>query len=71
MAGQPLEPSRTYRLATNNYLLGGGDGYSVLKGARTIIDPSAAVLMASTVMGYVARLGTVTLEPDGRIRAVQ
>lgn len=71
VGGQPLDPARTYRLATNNYLLSGGDGYAVLKGAKAIIDPSAAVLMASTVMGYVARLGTVTIEPDGRIRAVE
>jgi 5'-nucleotidase len=37
--GQPLEPSRTYVLATNSYLAGGGDGYAMLKGATSRIPP--------------------------------
>ncbi|MDD3313453.1 5'-nucleotidase C-terminal domain-containing protein [Pseudodesulfovibrio sp.] len=30
-AWQPLEPDQTYRVATNAYLAGGGDGYAMLK----------------------------------------
>ena len=29
--GKPLDPNKTYIFATNSYLAGGGDGYSMLK----------------------------------------
>ncbi len=31
IAGEPLDPDRKYRVATNNFLAGGGDGYEILK----------------------------------------
>ena len=68
VGGAPLDPAGTYRLATSDYLLGGGDGYASLKGAKTIIDRSAGRLLASTVMNYITALGgEVTLTTDGRI----
>ena len=57
VGGAPLDPAGTYRLATNDYLLGGGDGYASLKGAKAIIDRSAGRLLASTVMNYITALG--------------
>ena len=33
IAGQPVDAGKAYRLATNNYTGGGGDGYEVLKNA--------------------------------------
>jgi 2',3'-cyclic-nucleotide 2'-phosphodiesterase (5'-nucleotidase family) len=33
IAGQAVETGKTYRLATNNFTAGGGDGYDVLKAA--------------------------------------
>lgn len=30
VGGEPVEPGRSYRLATNNFLAGGGDGYALL-----------------------------------------
>ena len=38
VGGQPLEPARIYRLATNEYVLGGGDGYAALARGKPIID---------------------------------
>ncbi len=68
VGGAPLDPAGTYRLATSDYLLGGGDGYASLKGAKAIIDRSAGRLLASTVMNYITALGgEVTLTTDGRI----
>jgi hypothetical protein len=46
----------------------GGDGYAPMTKGTSIIDPSAAILMASMVMGQVALAGTVHTEVDGRIR---
>ena len=57
VGGAALDPARTYRLATNDYLLGGGDGYASLRQARPIIDASAGTLMASTLINYITALG--------------
>ena len=72
VGGEPLDPARTYKLATNDYLLGGGDGYAMLADGEVLIDASAATLMATTVMDHVARLGgEIAPEVEGRIRRVE
>lgn len=69
VGGQPLDPNAAYRLATSDYLAGGGDGYALLKQARMLVDSSAAVLVATMVMEYVQAKGTVA--PAGeRIRTL-
>ncbi len=67
IAGQPLDPAKTYRIATNDYMYGGGDGYASLTKGKAIIDASGAALMASAVMDYIAKLGTVAPRIEGRI----
>lgn len=67
--GQPLDDAKTYTLATNDYLAGGGDGYTVFKSATRLIDPIDATLMASQVIDYVARTGTIAPKPEGRVVA--
>ena len=63
-----LDPAATYTVATNDYMLGGGDGYTSLGNGTVIIDPAAATLMASTVANYVTALGgEVRVEAEGRI----
>jgi len=37
-ASIPLDPGRTYRLATNAYVAGGGDGYAVMQEASCVTD---------------------------------
>jgi 2',3'-cyclic-nucleotide 2'-phosphodiesterase (5'-nucleotidase family) len=67
----PLDPARTYKVATNEYMLAGGDGFASLTRGKAVIDPSAATLMASTVMNYVTALGgTVSPAVEGRIRRI-
>jgi 5'-nucleotidase / UDP-sugar diphosphatase len=67
IAGQPLDPAATYTLATNDYMARGGDNYTALKAARSLIDPAAARLIASQVIEYVAARGTVAAKVEGRI----
>lgn len=67
VGGKPLDPRATYKLATNEYVAGGGDGYASLKKARSVIDASAATLMANVVMDYIAAKGTVSPAVEGRI----
>ena len=66
--GVPLNPGATYRVATNDYMLGGGDGYDSLGNGQVIIDPAAATLMANTVANYITAMGgEVTLDDEARI----
>ena len=64
---KPLDPAATYKLATNDYMLDGGDGYTSLKGGKVIVDPRGAKLIANDVMVLVKKLGTVDAKVEGRI----
>lgn len=55
----PLDPAATYRIATNDFLLRGGDGYGMLDNGETLIDGAAGTLMASQVIDYIAANGGV------------
>ena len=63
----PLDPKKTYTVATNDYIYGGGDGYEALTRGNAIIDPSGAVLLASVVMDYIEAQGEVAPEVESRI----
>lgn len=65
--GAPLDDAKTYTLATNDYMAGGGDGYTAFKAGKPLIDPIDATLMASQVIDYVAQAGTIAPAPEGRI----
>ncbi len=66
--GVPLDPGATYRVATNDYMLGGGDGYTSLDNGEVIIDAAAATLMANTVANYITAMGgEVALDGERRI----
>ena len=69
IGNKPLNKGRTYTMATNDYLAKGGDGYSVFKKGKVIIDASGATLMASMVMDYIKAKGTVSPKVEGRIVA--
>ena len=71
VGGAPLDPAAKYRVATNDYMAGGGDGYAVLTNGTTIIDASGATYMASMVMDYIAATGTVAPTIEGRITRVE
>ena len=65
--GKPLDPAATYKLATNDYMIGGGDGYTAFSKGKVLVDPSAAHLMASDVIDYIQAKKTVDVKVDGRI----
>ena len=70
VGGEPLDPSRTYKLATNSYIFGGGDGYEALSRGKALIDPAAGTLAAGMVMDYVAAKGEVAPAVEGRITRI-
>ena len=69
VAGAALDDERTYKLATNDYIAGGGDGYEALTRGKLLIDSSGARLMASQVMSYIRSAGTIAPKVEGRIQA--
>jgi len=71
VGGKVLDRTATYRVATNDFLLKGGDGYSSLSKGKVLIDASGGTLMATTVMRYITTKGSVAPQLEGRIVARQ
>jgi 5'-nucleotidase / UDP-sugar diphosphatase len=67
VGGKPLDLMATYKLATNDYMLDGGDGYTALKGAKVLIDGKAGKLIANDVMVRIKALGEIDAKVEGRI----
>lgn len=67
IGGNDIDVEKTYSLATNDYMAGGGDGYSMLKDAKNLIDPAAAQLMATMVIDYIAAAGTIAPQAENRL----
>ncbi|MBR9972536.1 bifunctional metallophosphatase/5'-nucleotidase [Magnetospirillum sulfuroxidans] len=68
IAGTAIDPARRYRVATNDYLAGGGDGYAVLGRGTVLIDGNAAPLLSTVVMDQALRQGVVHAVLNDRIQ---
>ena len=68
VGGVPLEADKLYKVAVNDYIIGGGDGYDALGGGRIVTDGPTGSLVANDVMAYVEKLGSVNLGVEGRIK---
>ncbi|MFQ5623661.1 MAG: bifunctional metallophosphatase/5'-nucleotidase [Paracoccaceae bacterium] len=67
---EELDADKLYTVATNDYMLGGGDGYGALGGGRVLINKGNGNLMANDVMDYIASTGKITNKIEGRIKTV-
>ena len=70
VGGAPLVADKLYKVAVNDFILGGGDGFAALGGGRLITDSGAGALMANDVMAYVEKLGKVAPVVEGRIKVL-
>lgn len=70
VGGAPLEMDKVYKVAINDYILGGGDGYAALGGGRIVTEGATSSLVANDVMAYVEKMGSVKVELDGRIKKI-
>jgi len=67
--GAPVDPNKTYRFCTNDYLLAGGDGYTVLTKAGDQFNTS--LLLSYVVIEYInSQSGIITPSTDGRINVI-
>jgi 2',3'-cyclic-nucleotide 2'-phosphodiesterase (5'-nucleotidase family) len=67
VGGAPLDDAATLKLATNDFMGKGGDGYAVFIDKPRIIDTNAGALMARQVIDHIAAAGSVAPTVDGRI----
>ncbi len=66
-AGEPLQDDRMYKVATNDFLARGGDGYVTFRGAKQLIRDFDGPLVVNEVMAHVRKLGTVRTGVEGRL----
>ncbi|TAU90421.1 bifunctional metallophosphatase/5'-nucleotidase [Rhizobium leguminosarum] len=61
----PIDPAKTYKIATNNFMRGGGDGYTIFKEGQNAYDfgPDLADVTAE----YVAAHSPYKPYTDGRV----
>jgi 2',3'-cyclic-nucleotide 2'-phosphodiesterase (5'-nucleotidase family) len=67
VAGAPLDPDRTYRVATNDFLARGSDGYVTFGTARRPLAATDAPPLANEVMVYLRNIGRVQTGIENRI----
>ncbi len=61
----PIDPNDTYKIASNDFMRNGGDGYEVFVDARNAYDFGAA--LDEAVQAYIAANSPVSPQLEGRI----
>ena len=69
--GRPVAADAQYRLATSNYLAGGGDGYAMLKGLPVLRAAEGSPLETEALLQAMERAGSIAPRTDGRLRALR
>jgi 2',3'-cyclic-nucleotide 2'-phosphodiesterase (5'-nucleotidase family) len=65
--GAPLDPNKTYTVAIPDFVLKGGDGYTMFAGQRVLVGPEAGNLIVEALEKYVAATREIAPKIDGRI----
>jgi 5'-nucleotidase / UDP-sugar diphosphatase len=65
--GEALDPGRDYKLATNDFMARGGDGYGMLAGKTQVSADSGTRLVALDVIDYFEALKRIDAKVEGRI----
>lgn len=68
---RPLDDAATYTVATNDFMLRGGDGYSMLATGQVLVSPVDGPIMANAVMEAIQRARTIRPQLEGRIILVR
>jgi len=72
VAGAPIDDNRTYRMATINFLLDGGDGVSLKSMAHNLVETK--VYIRDAIVDYMReqmeRGETIVLKEDGRVKFI-
>src|SRR3954468_14190016 len=57
--GQPLDPDKTYTVALPDFVMLGGDAYTMFAGHRVLVNPEVGTLMVTALEKYIAARGEV------------
>jgi 2',3'-cyclic-nucleotide 2'-phosphodiesterase (5'-nucleotidase family) len=71
IGGKSVDPKKLYRLAINDYMARGGDGYEMLGKAKRLDLPGTGRPLTEVVIDYLKGKGEVAIEPGERIHRVQ
>jgi 5'-nucleotidase/UDP-sugar diphosphatase len=67
IGGKPLDETKVYRLATNDFMSRGGDGYEMFNNVREIVPGHDGPLLTTALIAYLERIKTVRTGIEGRI----
>ncbi len=67
--GAPLDPDKVYRVATNDFMARGGDGYTAFAANDPLLPLEDTPLLANEVMIYLGEVGSIRTGVDGRLTA--
>jgi len=70
VGGAPLDLKKTYKVATNDFMSNGGDGYSMMTKAKRV-GGAGEKLLTDIVSEYLSAKGQIAQQADGRIRQIQ
>ena len=65
--GNPLDPAAKYKVAANDFMFAGGDGYVTLSRGRTLVGKTDGRLLADIVMSHIRSLGVIDGKTEGRL----
>ena len=68
IGGAPIALDRRYTLATSDYQIAGGDGYTMFANQRVLIGPDAADLIVTALEQYLSAAKQVSPKIEGRIQ---
>jgi 5'-nucleotidase len=69
--GASLDPAKSYTVAMPDYVLKGGDDYTMFGSGRVLVSPEAGHLMADVLERHVAATDVVAPRTDGRITTIR
>jgi 5'-nucleotidase / UDP-sugar diphosphatase len=65
--GRPLDPNATYTVALPDFMLNGGDGYTMFANQPVLLTTETGASIASALERFIVSQGEVTPAVDGRI----
>jgi len=68
IGGKSVDPNRVYRFCTNDYILGGGDGYTPMLDAADRLNTS--ILLSYVVTEYIKANKSIKPATDGRMTII-